>query len=98
MTPRVLVALPQTLHFRYARSGARRIEFASYCRADEVHRIAAGSVTEPDVGQDEMRTLVRRSSALSASTSLATTVRRMADGRAAKTASGAFVYGSPRFG
>jgi DNA invertase Pin-like site-specific DNA recombinase len=56
------------------------------------------SVTEPDVGQDEMRTLVRQVLGAISEYERATIVRRMQGGRAAKAADGGYAYGSPAFG
>lgn len=56
------------------------------------------SVTEPDVGQDEMRTLVRQMLGAVAEYERATIVRRMQGGRAAKAKAGGYAYGSPAFG
>lgn len=59
---------------------------------------AVVSVTEPDVGQDEMRTLVRQILGAISEYERAVIVRRMQDGRAAKSAAGGFAYGSPAYG
>jgi len=56
------------------------------------------SVTEPDVGQDEMRDLVRHIIGAIAQYERATIVRRMQDGRAAKAAQGGYAYGAPAYG
>ena len=56
------------------------------------------SVTEPDVGQDELRTLVRQILGAIAEYERATIVRRMQSGRAAKASRGGFAYGSPPLG
>lgn len=56
------------------------------------------SVTEPDVGQDEMRVLVRQVLGAIAEYERATIVRRMRDGRALKAERGGFAYGSPPYG
>ena len=56
------------------------------------------SVTEPDVGDDEMRDLVRQVLGAIAQYERAVIVRRMQSGRAEKAAQGGFAYGSPGFG
>jgi DNA invertase Pin-like site-specific DNA recombinase len=56
------------------------------------------SVTEPDVGEDEMRTLVRHILGAIGEYERATIVRRMQDGRRAKSEQGGYAYGSPAFG
>ena len=57
------------------------------------------SVTEPDVGQDEMRNLVRHILGAIGEYDRATIVRRMQDGRRAKAEQGGYAgYGSPPFG
>jgi DNA invertase Pin-like site-specific DNA recombinase len=56
------------------------------------------SVTEPDVGQDEMRNLVRHILGAIAEYERATIVRRMQDGRALKAERGGYAYGSPPYG
>jgi DNA invertase Pin-like site-specific DNA recombinase len=56
------------------------------------------SVTEPDVGQDEMRNLVRHVLGAIGEYERATIVRRMQDGRRAKADQGGYAYGSPHFG
>lgn len=56
------------------------------------------SVTEPNVGDDEMRALVRQILGAVAQYERAVIVRRMQGGRAAKAANGGYAYGSPAFG
>lgn len=56
------------------------------------------SVTEPHVGDDEMRALVRQILGAVAQYERAVIVRRMQSGRAAKAANGGYAYGSPAFG
>jgi DNA invertase Pin-like site-specific DNA recombinase len=56
------------------------------------------SVTEPDVGQDEMRVFVRQVMGAVAEYERATICRRMRDGRKAKAERGGYAYGSPAFG
>lgn len=56
------------------------------------------SVTEPDVGADEMRVLVRQIMGAIAEYERATIVRRMKDGRALKAERGGFAYGAPAYG
>jgi DNA invertase Pin-like site-specific DNA recombinase len=56
------------------------------------------SVTEPDVGQDEMRVFVRQVLGAVAEYERATIVRRMKDGRALKAERGGFAYGEPAYG
>lgn len=56
------------------------------------------SVTEPDVGDDEMRNLVRHILGAIGEYERATIVRRMKDGRRAKAEQGGYAYGSPHFG
>ena len=56
------------------------------------------SVTEPDVGEDELRDLVRQILGAIAQYERATIVRRMQGGRQAKRAAGGYAYGAPPFG
>jgi DNA invertase Pin-like site-specific DNA recombinase len=56
------------------------------------------SVTEPDVGEDEMRTLVRQIMGAIAEYERETIRRRMATGRALKAERGGYAYGSPPYG
>ena len=56
------------------------------------------SVTEPDVGNDEMRELVRNIMGAIAQWERATIKRRMQTGRAAKHQAGGYAYGSPAYG
>jgi DNA invertase Pin-like site-specific DNA recombinase len=56
------------------------------------------SVTEPDVGQDEMRVLVRQIMGAIAEYDRATICRRMRDGRKLKADRGGYAYGAPGFG
>ncbi len=56
------------------------------------------SVTEPNIGDDEMRALVRQILGAVAQYERAVIVRRMQGGRAAKAANGGYAYGSPAFG
>lgn len=56
------------------------------------------SVTEPDVGQDEMRVFVRQVLGAVAEYERATIVRRMADGRSLKAERGGYAYGAPAYG
>jgi DNA invertase Pin-like site-specific DNA recombinase len=56
------------------------------------------SVMEPDVGNDEMRDLVRNMLGAISQYERATIVRRMKDGRASKSQGGGYAYGSPAYG
>jgi DNA invertase Pin-like site-specific DNA recombinase len=56
------------------------------------------SVTEPDVGADEMRDLVRQILGAIAQYERAVIRRRMQSGRAEKAAQGGYAYGSPAYG
>lgn len=56
------------------------------------------SVTEPDVGEDEMRVLVRQIMGAIAEYERAVIKRRMQSGRAEKARAGGYAFGSPAFG
>lgn len=80
---------------RLARKLASQLVWTEQLEAKGKHVI---SVTEPDVGQDEMRTLVRQVLGAIAEYERATIVRRMQGGRAEKAQQGGYAYGSPAYG